>query len=90
MKKIVFSMVTFLMLGSVVCTAETSKDMKKEVPQQEQTNNWQHDKKHIKEDNSNSQEVQGYNEQETASDKYHKEVKIKRNEVTFSMQTLHF
>ncbi len=90
MKKIVFSMVTLLVLGSSVCTAETSKEVKKEVAQKEQFNNWQRNKKHATTDNAEAQKVQGYDEQDIASDKCHKKTEIKKEEVTFSVQTLRF
>ena len=90
MKKIVFSMVTFLMLGASACIAETSQETKKEVAQSEQTNDWKRSKKHAKHENAESQKVQGDDEQEIASDRCHKKVEINKNEVTFSMQTQHF
>ena len=90
MKKIVFGMVTFLMLGSSACIAETSQETKKEVAQHVQTNDWQHSKQHAEFGNAESQKVQGDNEQEIASDRCHKKVEINKNEVTFSVQTLHF
>ena len=84
MKNFVFSLITIMVLGTTVCSAKTNKEAGKEVAQRQEV--LKTDKKH---------DARTFSKRKEQRDKYHCEkpernYPIKKNEVTVSVQTLHF
>lgn len=86
MKKIVFSLVTMMMLSTSVSFAKTSKETTNETLREEQME-LPRCKKMAKADKKKMHREEAYNKQEEVKPK---DAPFKKSEITISMQTLHF
>jgi len=86
MKKIVFSLVTMMMLSTSVSFAKTSKETTNETQREEQME-LPRSKKTAKADKKKMRREETYYKQEEVKPK---DAPFKKSEITISMQTLHF
>lgn len=86
MKKIVFSLVTMMMLSTSVSFAKTSKETTNETLREEQME-LPRSKKIAKADKKKMHREETYYKQEEVKPK---DAPFKKSEITISMQTLHF
>ncbi len=84
MKNFVFSMVTLMVLGTTVCFGKTNKEVEKEAPQQQETvkDDIRHDAPRVV-GNKKPEKKRRHGTPVTG-------MPVKKSEVTYSVQTLHF